>query len=174
MRPANMKHAVAVMVLLAAGCASSPPSGDAAASSPGSDAGAASSPEVPPQGQQALEAWLATGAYKGWHCEAQISPSRGGAHGSDRICTNDLLHAAPAPPFPLGSASVAEMFDAQGRTNGYAVSVKVAAGSGDSTWYWYERAGSSPTSRPVADTIAHPVCADCHSQSPTDNVYIVR
>jgi hypothetical protein len=135
---------------------------------------AAPSPELPPQGQKALEAWLAAGYYKGWHCEQQVSPSRGGAHGRDRVCTNDILHAAPSTPYPVGSASVVEMFDSADRSNGFAVSSKVAAGTGASTWYWYERAGSSPTSRPVADSIAYPTCGEnCHSQAPMDNVFVL-
>jgi hypothetical protein len=162
----RMKRWFLALVLTACGSDGTPPIADATAP----DAAAGSS-QVPPRGQSAIEPWLAAGFYQSWHCEAQVEPSRGGAHGRDRICTNDVLHAA-APPFPAGSASVIEMYDAAERTNGFAVSLKVA-GSGDQSWYWYERAGSSPTSRPVADAVAYPACGtNCHADAPTDNVFI--
>jgi hypothetical protein len=129
----------------------------------------------PPQGQPELEAWLAQGVYlqPPWHCETTIvGPRLNGAHGRNRTCTNDILLGADSVPYPPGAASVKEMFDAQSRPNGYAVSLKIGAGAADETWYWYERPGSSATSRPVADGVAVDICGKaCHADAPRDNVF---
>jgi hypothetical protein len=133
-------------------------------------------PDTPPPGQKALEAWLAGGYYRagGWHCETAISPPRlNGAHGRHRICTNSILLGSAGPIHPVGAASVKELFDGNDRPNGFAVGIKVAAGLSDLTWYWYERTGTSPTSRPVADDVSAQVCGpSCHAAAPIDNVYI--
>ena len=43
----------------------------------------------------------------------------------------------------------------------------------NATWYWYERTGTSPRSRPVADGTAAKNCgADCHAAAPRDNVFV--
>lgn len=155
--------------------------GERTAGPPGSaaDAGTAApeaggTPQVPPRGQRALEAWLAEGHYKQWRCEDRIFPARGnGAHGRHRICWNDLMVDSVSGTYPEGASSVKELYDGADRPNGYAVSLKVKGGAGDETWYWYERTGTSPTSRPVADGIAHRTCGPgCHAAAPRDNVYI--
>jgi hypothetical protein len=132
------------------------------------------SPQIPPQGQAALEAWLAAGHYKAWACETAISSARlNGAHGRHRICSNQALLDAPSGPYPVGAASVKELFTSSDGPNGYAVGLKVTPGLGDDTWYWYERTGTSPRSRPVADSIGDKACgADCHARAPRDNVFI--
>jgi hypothetical protein len=134
------------------------------------------SPDTPPQGQKALEAWLASGYYRagGWRCETAISPPRlNGAHGRHRICTNATLLGSAGPIHPVGAASVKELFDGNDAPNGFAVGIKVAPGLSDLTWYWYERTGTSPTSRPVADGVSAQVCGpSCHAAAPVDNVYI--
>lgn len=131
-------------------------------------------PELPPQGQAALEAWLKAGHYKGWACEDGIHDKRfNGAHGRHRICSNRLLKESLDGPYPVGAASVKEMFEADDRFNGFAVGVKVAPGLEGSSWYWYERTGTSPTSRPVADGIGAKLCGpDCHLKAPRDHVFI--
>jgi hypothetical protein len=134
----------------------------------------AGTPELPPQGQAALEAWLTAGHYKGWTCEDGIHDKRfNGAHGRHRICSNRLLKESLDGPYPVGAASVKEMFEADGRFNGFAVGLKVAPGLEASTWYWYERTGTSPTSRPVADEVGAKLCGpDCHLKAPRDQVFI--
>jgi hypothetical protein len=160
----------AALLLLCGGCNGQPVTADA-----GSAADAVMGSPSPPQGQAAIEAWLAAGAYlqPPWRCEGSImAPRLNGAHGRNRTCSNELLLAADGVPYPAGAASVKEMFDLQSRPNGYAVSLKVAEGGGDQTWYWYERAGSSPTSRPVADGVAVDICGSgCHADAPRDNVF---
>jgi hypothetical protein len=162
--------AAALALLLCNGCNGASDGGDAGPSAP--DGG---SSQPPPQGQLAVEAWLASGSYlqPPWRCESGImAPRLNGAHGRNRTCTNDILLGADSVPYPVGSASVKEMFDAQSRPNGFAVSLKVAPGSGNDSWYWYERPGSSPTSRPVADGVAVDLCGGaCHADAPRDNVF---
>jgi hypothetical protein len=98
--------------------------------------------QSPPQEPAALLAWLVQGYYEDWHCEPEAHPARPpGAHGSDRICSNDVLAGAgPDGDFPIGAASVKELIR-DGRVDGWAVAVKAAAESGDdgAGWYWYER-----------------------------------
>jgi hypothetical protein len=128
--------------------------------------------QTPPQGEAAVKAWLATGDYKKWHCEAAEHASRDPSpHGFNRICSNDKLAGAGASgSFPKGAAGVKELWDAVGgKVVGYAVYLKTmddsAAGA---SWYWYE---DSPTFNPpngvVADglgTAGNPltVCVGCH------------
>jgi hypothetical protein len=135
---------------------------------------AAGTPQRPPQGQLALEAWLQQGHYRGWTCEPTISNRRGnGAHGRHRICSNQVLLDSPAGPYAVGAASVKELYDAADGPNGYAVGLKVAPSPGEESWYWYERTGTSPTSRPVADGVGVKICGkECHAAAPRDHVYI--
>lgn len=137
-------------------------------------ASATGTSELPPQGQVAIEAWLAEGHYKDWRCEDGISsPRLNGAHGRHRICTNNAMAGSAAGTYPAGASAVKELFDRTDRPGGFAVSLKVAAGASDVTWYWYERTGMSPTSRPVADGIGAKACGpDCHAAAPRDNVFL--
>lgn len=130
-------------------------------------------PETPPQGGVAvMKTWLATGAYKMWHCEATEHASKDPSpHGVNRICSNDKLAGAGASGnFPVGAAGVKELWDKAGGTIiGYAVYVKTEVDSaGGVNWYWYE---DNPTLAPppavVADgfgTSGNPkdVCVACH------------
>ena len=136
------------------------------------DAGAGD-PQVPPMGRAALEPWLAAGHHRRWRCETNISPPRlNGAHGRHLVCSNALI-MQEAATFPVGAASVKELFDDANRPNGYAVGIKIAAGEGDATWYWYERIGRLATLSPVADGIAVRECGPmCHRAAPRDNVFV--
>jgi hypothetical protein len=161
-----------LILVLLAGC-----NGAASAPSDGSPADAAITsvdPQLPPQGHAALEAWLAAGAYKSWTCEVGISNKRlNGAHGRHRICSNRLLIESTDGAYPVGAASVKEMYATDDRPNGYAVGIKVAPGLGEESWYWYERTGTSPTSSPVADGVGVKICGgECHAMAPRDHVYI--
>jgi hypothetical protein len=131
-------------------------------------------PERPPQGQAALEAWLQAGHYRGWTCEQSISDRRlNGAHGRHRICSNRALLDSTDGAYPVGAASVKEMYAEGDRPNGFAVGLKVTAGSDEASWYWYERTGTSSTSRPVADGIGVKICGmECHAAAPRDHVFI--
>ncbi len=131
-------------------------------------------PQTPPMGQAAIEPWLAALHYQGWACETQISPVRlNGAHGRHRICSNQLVMGSTSGAFPVGAASVKELFDSGDKPNGWAVGLKIAPGTGHDTWYWYERTGRLATLRPVADGVAAGNCGpSCHAKAPRDNVFI--
>ncbi|MBA3452201.1 MAG: hypothetical protein H0T42_03770 [Deltaproteobacteria bacterium] len=123
--------------------------------------------QVPPQGRTAVGAWLADGHYLAWACEPQPHAARPpGAHGTNRVCSNAALSASVAGTYPLGAASVKEIYSG-GSISGYAVSRKVTAGTGAASWYWYEAFGTSV----VADGIAAGGCAGCHAGAPRDNVF---
>ncbi len=146
-------------------------------------AGAGGSSQTPPQGEANVKAWLATGAYKNWACQAAehaaVAPS---PHMYNRICSNDII-AQGSPPFAVGAAAVKELYSdsaADGGTLfGYAVYLKTAADTADgggsgANWYWYE---DNPTLDPpggvVADglgTSGNPltVCVGCHSKAGSD------
>jgi hypothetical protein len=160
-----------LIVVLLAGCNGAAATPDGA---PPDAVTAAGTPELPPQGHTALEAWLGAGHYKSWTCEMGISDKRlNGAHGRHRICSNRLLIDSTAGPYPIGAASVKEMYAADDRPNGYAVGLKVGEGTGEESWYWYERTGTSPTSSPVADGVAVKICGmECHAVAPRDHVFI--
>jgi hypothetical protein len=163
-----------LLVALAACNGGNGPAPDASAG-PEPDAGApAGDPQLPPQGQAALEAWLKAGFYKDWTCEDGIRDKRlNGAHGRHRICSNRGLIESLDGLYPVGAASVKEMYEADDRPNGFAVGIKVAAGADGNSWYWYERTGTSPTSRPVADGVGAKLCGpDCHVKAPRDHVFI--
>jgi len=121
----------------------------------GLDAGNA---QTPPMGRANIEAWLAAGAYKNWHCESSVHPARDPSpHGYNRICSNDLI--ASRASWPRGAAAVKEIFAALPEAGaaltptGYAVYLKSNADSaGGNNWYWYERIGSGV----VADGLARP------------------
>ncbi len=129
--------------------------------------------QTPPQGGVTeMKAWLATGDYKKWKCEAaahdQKTPS---PHAANRICSNDKLSGAGASgPFPMGAAGVKELWDkVGGAVIGYAVYVKTSADSaGGANWYWYEDAPSlNPPGGVVADGfgtagVPKDVCVGCH------------
>ncbi|HXU83090.1 MAG TPA: hypothetical protein VN914_16960, partial [Polyangia bacterium] len=102
-----------------------PPPVDAAADAdPGT-------PQRPPIGQAALEAWLAEGHHLGWTCEAGISaPRLTGNHGRHRVCSNQALLASTAGPYPVGAASVKLLYTTADAPNGFAVGVKVEEGEG--------------------------------------------
>jgi hypothetical protein len=164
----------AALVTGGAGCG-----GGSAPATP--DAGPEPSPQIPPMGQKAIESWLASGVYQAWTCESQISNPRAGPadpdilgpHGRHRVCSNDALLGSDSGPYPMGAASVKELFDANDVPYGYGVGLKVAPGLGVDTWYWYERSGRLATLHPLADGIGARACGtDCHAEATRDNVFI--
>jgi hypothetical protein len=129
-------------------------------------------PQRPPRGQAAIESWLAEGHHRSWRCETGVSPMRlTGNHGRHRICSNDLLLSSPSGPYPVGAASVKELFLVGEQPNGFAVGLKIEEGLGAHTWYWYERRGAVASARPLAQGIGVPDCAVCHGTAPRDNVF---
>lgn len=138
--------------------------------------------EIPPRGHAALSSWLNMGRYRTWSC--QRAPHRApipSEHAYTRICLNaQWINALPSQPFPVGSAAVKELYDAQLRSiTGFAVLLKIGPGNTPADWYWYQRvpAGSMNPALPVpitpdgvvADGLAdragneRTICASCHS-----------
>jgi hypothetical protein len=134
---------------------------------PDGDPGATDDPQLPPRGHAALTSWLAAGHYKAWACEPAPHPARPqGAHGENRICSNAALSASASGAYPIGAASVKELYR-NGAIAGYAVGVKIAAPAAGSSWYWYEAVGSSV----IADAVDRPLCSGCHQGAPRDFVF---
>jgi hypothetical protein len=148
------------------------------------DTSAETTGQRPPQGAAAVEAWLATGAYKSWQCEPAVHAARSPSpHGFNRICSNDLLsaNATKQGAWPEGVAAVKEMFDTanQAAPSGYAVYLKTAADSaGGSNWYWYERLSKPAAAQfglpeVAADGLgnaggAKDICVACHIAAGSD------
>ena len=128
--------------------------------------------DVPPQGEAALDAWIATDRYQQWACEdAPHAPRAPSPHPENRICSNPLLAGVgDGDPIPLGAASVKELFDGSGNLVGHAVSIKVAAGgAGDpAAMYWYEKVDGEAAADGLGDRggVPQTVCFDCHSHGP--------
>lgn len=137
-----------------------------------SDATPASSGQLPPRERMALESWLAQGHYKMWSCERGTSARRlNGAHGRTRICSNAALVASKSGDYPVGAASVKEIYDASDRLNGYAIGLKITSGGAVASWYWYERIGTSVIAD--GDGTAVRLCSGCHQSAVRDHVFIL-
>jgi hypothetical protein len=127
------------------------------------------SSQRPPRGAEALAAWLEQKHHLAWRCEEKVSqPRLTGNHGRHRICSNEIVRETGAGPFPVGAASVKELWGAGAMPVGFAVGLKVEAGEGTNTWYWYERRADAL----LADGTGLPQCAVCHVQAPRDYVFI--
>jgi hypothetical protein len=123
--------------------------------------------QSPPTSHAALVPWLAEGAYQTWSCEPEAHPARPpGAHGENRICSNDLLSQTDAGPYPVGAASVKELVR-NGEVTGYAVMRKLDDNNTAGSWYWYEAFGSSV----IADGRSPGICTGCHSDAPRDFIF---
>lgn len=121
--------------------------------------------QTPPAGGAALDAWLATGAYKSWACESgPMSPRPNGAHGRNRVCSNGLAQLNSGGEYAAGAASVKELYDGGTQLIGYAVSRHTKAGKTPDTWYWYEKLGGQVN----ADGIGVSSCNGCHSAAGSD------
>jgi hypothetical protein len=143
--------------------------------------------QMPPMGGTNLEAWLATGEYKNWHCESAVHSARDPSpHGFNRICSNDAI--ANQVNWPAGAAAVKELYagpveaGSQATPVGYAVYLKTNEDSaGGANWYWYERVPADSavphdSNGVVADGFggagdggnpAYNICVNCHSASGT-------
>jgi hypothetical protein len=150
------------------GTAPTPPTATATGSAPpGAEAGTpgtSGDEETPPTGDAAtVKAWLDTKAYAKWACEPAPHPGRAGTgHSANRICSNGLLSRHGAGEYPVGAASVKELFDANGTLNGYALLLKTKPG-GVESFYWYENIGASVIANGQGDSgSAKSVCTGCH------------
>jgi hypothetical protein len=142
--------------------------------------------QIPPQGYAAIDPWLDAGEYTDWNCEAAPHAGAGvSPHGMNRICSNDLASTHTTGEFPIGAASVKELYDEAGTTVvGYAVTSKVSTGGAES-WYWYEQVPPGTdlgtivvdANGVVADDLgdagqAATVCVTCHVGAPNDYVWV--
>jgi hypothetical protein len=182
--PSSSSRWLVAAALLALGCGAANTSGDDAgtASDAGTtDAGTQADPQNPPTtGRLDVEAWLATGAYKTWHCEASPHANRSPSpHGMNRICSNTLSSAHGAGEYPVNAANVKELWDAAAsKIVGYAVERHTRAGTTGDSWYWYERvpadsAAPHDTNGVVADGFggsgtALSICVGCHMAAGSD------
>ena len=185
--------------LAIAGCSSdtkATPSGSAEAGCPGKDAGCPGTdagcpgtdagcpgptPETPgdantpPTGKaDAIDSWIAKGDYKAWKCEPSAHDARSPSpHGKNRICSNPKASAHGAGEYPVGAASVKELYDAAGTNiTGYAVGLHFAAGAGGETWYWYEELGASIVANGLGSTgTPKNVCVGCHMGAGSDPMH---
>jgi hypothetical protein len=147
----------AILSMATAACGGAGSTSDNA-NSPGGDLGDF---QTPPRGGRLIETWIAQGFYRSWKCEPSSHPSRAlGAHGQTRVCSNDLLSAAGPGEFPVGSASVKEIYSGAD-VAGYAVSRHTSTGTSGSTWYWYERVGTGG----ATDAQGGAVCVGCHQRA---------
>jgi hypothetical protein len=125
--------------------------------------------QVPPTTDPAaVDAWLAGGAYLAWHCEAQPHAARPpGAHGHNRICSNDALATHGEGEYPVDSAAVKELYDSDGKLIGHAAYRHVAPGSDGATWFWFEKIGDgSANAFGLGDRNApRDVCVGCHGNA---------
>lgn len=149
--------------------------------------GSAIASQTPPQGFGAVEAWLAKGSYKDWHCESAVHESRSPSpHGFNRICSNDLIasKATASGAWGQGAAAVKELYASQDDKDpiGFAVYLKTDADSADgANWYWYERVpldSSVPHDEHgvVADGMgddgpAKNICVGCHAAAGSDDAH---
>ena len=144
----------------------------------GGTAQPAPDPQLPPTaGYDQIEPWFRAGFYQQWHCEPDVHEGRSPVPpGKTRICSNELLSAAGAGDYPVGAASLRELYDAAGaNVVGFSVQRKVAAGNSAAAWYWYDRvpldSGLAHDPRGVAvdgtgDTVAvQETCTACHLQA---------
>ncbi len=182
-----LKNATVVGSLALVGCGASTggvPGKDAGcpAGCPAVDAGCpAGCPQSPPMGTEAAaDAWLAKGEYKTWKCEAASHPGRSPSpHGPNRICNNTKLSGTAAGNYPVGAASVKELFVTDGGTaiSGYAYGVKIAAGaSTGASWYWFEKNGGSLIANGKGDKAGNEltVCTGCHQGAGSDAAHSGR
>ncbi len=145
--------------------------------------------EPPTTGAADVEAWLALGYYKQWHCEAASHEARSPSpHGINRICNNMLVQSQPLDggEYPVGAANVKELYTTDGGTEiiGYAVEVHISAGTNTSNWYWYEKnpslgapakygeaglvADGVGPNEGVAGTVTDMICTSCHEAAGSD------
>ncbi|MBI2311746.1 MAG: hypothetical protein HYU77_04490 [Betaproteobacteria bacterium] len=122
---------------------------------------------LPPVESKALFAWLKAGSYKSWVHESKSHPSAG-PHPVEVIAflnpVLDLSLKAGNKSHPVNAAAVKELYSADDKIRGWAVSVKTQAQSdGGKGWYWYEVLSPANADRTVAAAHGVPLCVGCHA-----------
>ncbi len=127
---------------------------------------------TPPTGKaETIDAWLAKGDYKSWTCETEPHAARSPSpHGTNRICSNTKASSHGDGEYPVGAASVKELYGSDGTTiAGYAIGLHTTAGTTGDSWYWYEKMGSSVVANGLGSTgTAKDVCVGCHAGAGSD------
>src|SRR5262249_31206640 len=131
--------------------------------------GGPSTLQLPPANAADLEVWLTAAYYRSWRCEPAVhAPPPPSPHSLDRICQNDLASSHGAGEYPVGSASVRELYTDSGGLRGYSVNRHVSPGAGGATWYWYEAVDGRVTADGTGDSgVPKTVCTACHSLAGT-------
>ena len=132
---------------------------DSAADSTGIDL----PPDAAPANSAELIPWLEAGNYAGWPAESEAHASAGPHFTAVRTFVNDTLLAsleAGSKDHPVGSTAVKELYGSSPEVGGWAVMVKVAPGSSDDNWYWYEVFEGTT----YADETGNAGCGNCHGQ----------
>jgi hypothetical protein len=114
-----------------------------------------------PTTEAELVAWLESGAYSSWLAESDVHGSTGPHFGGVRTFVDDCLAASlddGATEHPLGSATIKELYGNDDQIGGWAVMVKVAAGTGGDSWYWFENYQGTV----YADGVDVGLCTGCH------------
>ena len=124
-----------------------------------------------PTDQSALFKYLQDGKYKSLPGkESAKHPSRG-PHTKFglpvQVYLNEALDSslkAGTDAHPAGSAAVKEMFDKNGKLEGWAVMIKTLADSGGGKgWFWYKITSTTAPSNPVRIGNGVPLCFGCHA-----------
>lgn len=118
--------------------------------------------DAAPANSSELVPWLEAGSYTAWPAESEAHPSAGPHFTAVRTFVNDTLLVsleAGAEDHPVGSTAVKELYGSDPEIGGWAVMVKVAPGSSDDNWYWYE----SFQGTTYADETGNAGCGNCHS-----------
>ena len=114
-----------------------------------------------PLNEAALIPWLETGEYTSWLAESSVHAGAGPHFGGVRTfvdaCLEGSLNADAARP--PGATAIKELYGAGDQLLGWAVMVKVEAGEGANTWYWFEVYQDTI----YADGVGLGLCAGCHS-----------
>lgn len=120
-------------------------------------------PDAAPVDSAELVPWLEAGNYTGWPAESEAHASAGPHFTAVRTFVNDTLLGsleAGSEDHPVGSTAVKELYGSGPEVGGWAVMVKVAPGSSDDNWYWYEVFEGTT----YADETGNAGCGNCHGQ----------
>src|SRR5690606_37653647 len=137
-----------------------PGDGDGDSGDGDGDPGSCPGLDVPTNGAE-LVPWLEGGGYQTWLAESGVHDSAGPHFGGVRTFVDTCLATSlddDATEHPPGSAAIKELYGDGEQILGWSVMVKVAAGSGGDTWYWFERYGDTV----YADEVGSNLCTGCH------------
>ena len=110
-----------------------------------------------------IRSFLRDKAYGDWRAEPAIHASTG-PHGRVRVYFNDVLATSlesDATTFPLGAASVKELYD-DTTLSGYAFMLKVQESGAPEAWLWWE--GFAPEFEAQVYGRGIGGCDGCHGQ----------